>query len=76
VHLYRARRDTIVRYRPGLQAVGRCDQIAEYVSSAREEFRRHKDAKPDFVVGFLREWEKYLQGLQLQVVTGKVSELL
>ena len=30
----------------------------------RQEFRRHKTAKPEFLVGFFREWEAYARHLE------------
>lgn len=39
----------------------------------REEFRRHKAAKPEFLVQFFSEWESYVSTLQAQQSAGKDS---
>lgn len=40
----------------------------------KSEFRQHRDAKPDFVAGFIAEWENYAeQLLSQQVAAGTLA---
>jgi hypothetical protein len=43
-------------------------------SYVREEFRRHKEAKPEFVAAFMSEWSGYLQQLQQGEVGKQLSK--
>ena len=38
--------------------------VSQLDACGRQEFRRHKTAKPEFLVGFFREWEAYVQHLE------------
>ena len=39
----------------------------------REEFKRHKEAKPEFVESFMIEWRQYLQQLEQGAVGRELS---
>jgi len=39
----------------------------------RDEWRLHRDAKPEFVPGFLDAWRKYLVEVEGSAVSGEVG---
>ncbi|TPX57039.1 hypothetical protein SpCBS45565_g08288 [Spizellomyces sp. 'palustris'] len=59
LQLYRSIRRLHKRLPPALRAVGN-----GYV---KDEFRRHSNADPAFVPGFIQEWARYRDMLQRQV---------
>lgn len=61
--ILRLHRNTLA---PDLRALG-----DNYV---KEEFRKHKDAAPEFVEPFFREWDNYVQQLLLGVQGRDLTE--
>eukprot|EP00127_Corallochytrium_limacisporum_P006976 Clim_evm30s239 gene=Clim_evmTU30s239 len=39
----------------------------------RDEFKRHKDAKPEFIEPFLKGWLDYKSSLELQIMDSKLE---